>query len=101
MALRTSLLAVLCALLIHCCLSNTCEGNPNPFPTIDADFTKVGSHPFGEKYIYRSTDMDQYFSLIRVWGTSYQAGVAYGSLMREEIHQNYDNLWKYYYTLVE
>jgi isopenicillin-N N-acyltransferase-like protein len=85
MAQRTTLLVVLCALLLHCALSNNCESKPNPFPTIDANFTKVGSHQFGEKYIYRATDMDQYFSLIRVWGNSYQAGFAYGSLMRKEL----------------
>lgn len=86
MALQNALSLVLCALLMQSCLSNTCESQPNPFPTIDASFTKVASHQFGEKYIYRATDMDQYFSLIRVWGNSYQAGFAYGSLMRQELH---------------
>ena len=39
--------------------------------------------------------------MIKVWGTSYQAGFAYGKLMSQEIKENIDTLWRYYYTLAE
>jgi hypothetical protein len=98
--IKLFLAIALCALLLPGCLC-TCERGPNPFPTIDAQFAKVATHQFGEKYIYQSTDEPQYFSLLRLWGSSYQAGFAYGALMREELRENYDNLWKYYYTLAD
>ena len=39
--------------------------------------------------------------MLRLWGNSYQAGFAYGALMKRELRENYDSLWKYYYTLAE
>jgi hypothetical protein len=33
--------------------------------------------------------------MLRLWGSSYQAGVAYGTLMREEIKANVKNIWAY------
>jgi hypothetical protein len=61
----------------------TCPGNPNPYKTINANFTKVESHAFGEKYVYFCEDMNQQFTILRLWGNSYQAGVAHGSLMKK------------------
>lgn len=66
-------------------ISSSCEGKPNPFKTIDATFTKVASHQFGEKYVFHTEDIPQQFSLLRLWGSSYQAGFAYGTLMKKEL----------------
>jgi hypothetical protein len=46
--MRLLLLGAACVLLVQVSLSvSSCEGSPNPFPTIDANFTKVASHQFG------------------------------------------------------
>lgn len=73
----------------------TCRGVPNHYPIIEANFTKVASHEFGEKYHYFSPEANQNYYLLRVWGNSYQAGVAYGTLMKEEIVTNVRNIWAY------
>jgi hypothetical protein len=33
-------------------LGNVCRGSPNKLPIIDAQFQKVKSHQYGEKYHY-------------------------------------------------
>lgn len=65
-----------------CSLAFACKGKPNSFPVIDSNFTKVEVHRFGEKYSYHNSDINQSYYIVRLWGSSYQAGLAYGSLMR-------------------
>jgi hypothetical protein len=60
----------------------SCRGAPNPNPIIESQFTKVESHQFGEKYHYYSPEANQNYYLLRLWGSSYQAGVAYGTLLK-------------------
>jgi hypothetical protein len=55
----------------------------NPHSIIDANFTIVASHQYGEEYHYYSPEANLNYYMLRVWGNSYQAGVAYGTLMKE------------------
>ena len=82
--------------LLAIILGNVCRGSPNKFPIIDAQFQKVNSHQYGEKYHYFNPQSNQNFYLLKLWGNSYQAGFAYGTLMREELHTNVRNIWKHY-----
>lgn len=78
--MKIKLLVILSLLTII--LANVCRGSPNNYPIIDAQFGKVRSHQYGEKYHYYNTESNQNFYLLRLWGNSYQAGLAYGTLMR-------------------
>lgn len=44
--MRTVIL-LLALLVLSLQAISTCQGKPNPFPTINASFTKVESHQFG------------------------------------------------------
>ena len=77
----TLVIIIVSFLLIH--THSECAGVPNPYKTINANFTKVESHTYGEKYVYYAEDMNQQFTILRVWGNSYQAGFAYGYLMKK------------------
>jgi len=71
------------ALLLHCLLASTCRGKANPYDVVNATFTKVGLHPHGEKHVYYNADIDHNYYLLKLKGNSYQAGLAYGALMKE------------------
>lgn len=78
-----------------------CRGKPNTYPVIDPNFTKSEVHQFGEKYSYFNSDLNQSYFILRLWGNSYQAGLAYGSLMKNEIKNLVRDLWSYYHSLAE
>jgi len=46
MTIKMTLFWAVGLLLLPLCLSS-CEGSPNPFPTIDANFSKVATHQYG------------------------------------------------------
>ena len=88
-------------LLIVISYNQTCRGKINPFPAIEANFTKVAAHKFGEKYHYFNKDLNQNYYAIKIWGTPYQAGLAYGTLMREEMKNLLSDVWTYYQALAD
>ena len=59
-----------------------CKGKVNPYDIVNATFTKVGIHSYGEKYLYYNKDINHTYYLLKLRGSSYQAGVAYGALMK-------------------
>jgi len=69
------------ALLIHCLLA--CRGKINPYDIVNATFNKVGLHPHGEKHVYYNADINHTYYLLKLKGNSYQAGLAYGALMKD------------------
>lgn len=77
------ILAISLASILFIQTQASCPGSPNPYKTINANFTKVESHTYGEKYVYFCEDMNQQFTILRLWGNSYQAGFAYGYLMKK------------------
>jgi hypothetical protein len=92
-----SLLAIL--FIIQLC--HTCYGGPNPYAIINADVQKVQSHQFGSQFVYKNSKLEESYYSIKVWGTSCEAGVAYGCLMRNEIQLLMKDVWCYYKSLVE
>ena len=76
-------LAVLTASILLIQIQAVCPGHSNPYNTINASFTKIASHTYGEKYVYFAEDMNQQFTILRLWGNSYQAGFAHGYLMKK------------------
>jgi len=76
-------LAILFVSILLVQIQAVCPGHVNPYKTINANFTKVESHTYGEKYVYFAEDMNQQFTILRLWGTSYQAGFAHGFLMKK------------------
>ena len=77
------ILAIILASMLLTLAQASCPGGPNPFKTVNANFTKVETHTYGEKYVYFSEDMNQQFTILRLWGNSYQAGFAHGYLMKK------------------
>jgi hypothetical protein len=69
------------ALLITTLLG--CRGKVNPYDIVNASFTKVGVHEHGEKYIYHNNEINHSYYLLKVKGNLYQAGLAYGALMKD------------------
>ena len=59
-----------------------CRGEPNPYPTIDADFKLVEAHKYGQKYHFYSPELNQNYYIVKVWGTPYQTGLAQGTLLK-------------------
>jgi len=43
----------------------------------------VSSHLYGEKYHYYNAEIKQDYYMLKLNGSSYQAGLAYGSLMKQ------------------
>lgn len=76
-------LAIILASVLFIQIGAVCPGHANPYKTINANFTKVESHTYGEKYVYFTEDMNQQFTILRLWGNSYQAGFAHGYLMKK------------------
>lgn len=68
------------ALLLHSLLA--CKGKVNPYDIVDAKFTKVAIHQHGEKHTYYNADINHTYYLLKLKGNSYQAGLAYGALMK-------------------
>ncbi len=74
---------IVIALFTIAAYASTCKGKPNPYPLIEPNFTKVEVHQFGEKHHYFSKELNQNYYILKLWGNSYQAGIAYGSLMKK------------------
>lgn len=81
--------------------SQCCRGQPNDNKIIDADFQLVGGHEFGQKFVFEMSATGQTFYLLKLHGTAYQAGFAYGTLMRRELQKLVHDLWAYYYSVAE
>jgi len=62
-----------------------CNGKVNPYEVVNSSFYKVAIHQHGEKYAYHNQDLNQSYYLLKLRGDSYQAGLAYGTLMKNEI----------------
>ena len=77
------LIAALIILNLH--IGESCKGKPNPYPTIHAHFTKTQTHTYGDKYTYFNEELGQQYTILKLRGSSYQAGFAYGYLMKQEI----------------
>lgn len=87
--------------LLLVCAGLACRGKINTLPIETANFTLVSTHQYGEKHVYHMDSINQDYYLIKLHGNSYQAGVAYGTLMKDEIKNLIHDLWAYYYGLVE
>jgi hypothetical protein len=62
----------------------------------------LDSVPNGEKYLIRSSnDSRNYLYIVRVKGTAYEMGKAYGELFKEELQRQMDGFYNYYIRMAQ
>lgn len=72
-----------------------CGGTVNNQPILDVPMQLVDSVPNGKKYVIQSSVNDTHLTVLALKGSSYEMGVAYGTLMKHDILENIPGMFDY------
>jgi len=86
--------------VVVCCFSvpssadsNNCQGSPNTQPVWSGTPTLVNQSEHGKLFV--AGESDNQISVLHLWGTPYEMGVAQGVLLRDRVQFVFDNFWVY------
>ena len=72
-----------------------CKGTPNNLPLITDEPKFVAAVPNGKKYIINSTNNGTHITILALKGSWYDMGYAYGSLLKDDLHDAANGMYDY------
>lgn len=73
----------------------SCSGTPNTFPVWSGQPSFLNSTVNGSKYVAAPADYSAPLLVMHLYGSDYDMGYAYGTLLRQEIQTLVPEVWQY------
>ncbi len=72
-----------------------CKGTENTWPLIDTPPQLIDSVSNGKRYNIQSTQNNTHIDILVVKGSSFEMGLAYGTLMRSDLNDSLNGMFNY------